>query len=160
MEKRPIDLFVRKLYMSQSDYISKKKTGVLLGSVQDFNPVLPSQIYTTLKGYTIERKIIDHCLPKIMYNRLTLPNKVLFRNVECTTPFSTCEGDLLTYLEVRKTGSQQNGEITKRNPFNEYNLKLKQLSYESPDTEIIQKYTEKEFCQCDVYFSNRLEKKH
>ena len=137
--------------MSQSDYISSKKTRMVLRGTPD--PVISSQVYTTLKSFTLEQHLImeNH---KTVYNRMALPDKVFLRNIETNFP-KTCEKDLRTYLSGRKTGSCQNCSLTVRNPFNEYNNKLKQMSYESPDAEIIQRYTEKEFCQCDVYFSNK-----
>lgn len=142
--------------MSQSDYISSKKTRMVLRDTPD--PVISSQVYTTLKSFTLEQHLSMEENRKenrkTVYNRLALPDKVFLRNIETNFP-KTCEKDLRTYLSGRKTGSCQNCSLTVRNPFNEYNNKLKQMSYESPDAEIIQRYTEKEFCQCDVYFSNK-----
>ena len=135
--------------MSQSDYIASKKTRMVLRATPD--PVISSQVYTTLKSFTLEQHLIMENR-KTVYNRMALPDKVFLRNIETHFPN---EKDLRTYLSGRKTGSCQNCSLTVRNPFNEYNNKLKQMSYESPDAEIIQRHTEKEFCQCDVYFSNK-----
>ena len=135
--------------MSQSDYIASKKTRMVLRATPD--PVISSQVYTTLKSFTLEQHLIMENR-KTVYNRMALPDKVFLRNIETHFPI---EKDLRTYLSGRKTGSCQNCSLTVRNPFNEYNNKLKQMSYESPDAEIIQRHTEKEFCQCDVYFSNK-----
>ncbi len=145
--------------MSQSDFISTKKTRAVLQSNKDIDPVLTSQLYTTLKTYTKERNLIKYCTskPKTVYNRMALPDKIFFQNVETYLP-KTCENDLQTFLNGRKHGSCQNCNSTFRNPFNEYKNKLKQMSYETPDAEIIQTYTEKEFCQCDVYFSHKRSK--
>lgn len=142
--------------MSQSDFISTKKTRAILRSNKDIDPVLSSQLYTTLKSYTKERDLIKNCTakPKTVYNRMSLPDKVFFQNVETYLP-KTCESDLKTFLNGRNYGSCQNCNSTFRNPFNEYKNKLKQMSYETPDAEIIQTYTEKEFCKCDVYFSHK-----
>lgn len=143
--------------MSQSDYISTKKTRAVLRASKDIDPVLPSQVYTTLKSYTLERDLLikDFTLKqKTVYNKMALPDKVFIHNVETYFP-KTCENDLKTYLSSRKYGTCQNCSMTSRNPFNEYKNKLKQMSYETPDAEIIQTYTEKEFCQCDEYFSHK-----
>ena len=137
--------------MSQSDYISQKKTRALLRLTPD--PVLPSHIYTTLKSYTSEKVNIP-TKQKTVYNKMAIPGKVFLGNIETNYPKS-CEKDLCTYLSIRNTGSCQDSSLTKRNPFNEYKNKLKQMSYETPDADIIQTYTEKEFCQCDVYFSHK-----
>ena len=146
--------------MSQSDFISTKKTRAVLRSNKEIDPVLSSQLYTTLKSYTLERNLIKNCSqkPKTVYNRMALPDKVFFQNVETHFP-KTCENDLRTFLIGRKIGSCQNCSSTSRNPFNEYKNKLKQMSYDTPDAEIIQKYTENEFCKCDVYFSAKDQRK-
>jgi len=141
--------------MSQSDYISTKKKKALLRLSPD--PVLQSHVYTTLKGFALERKIITDFKPKTVYNRMALSGKVFQNNIETNYP-KTCEKDLCTYLRSRNTGTCQNCSFTARNPFHEYRNKLKQLSYETPEADIIQRHTEKEFCQCDVYFSHKKSK--
>jgi hypothetical protein len=70
--------------MSQSDYIKLKTINNELNNFNkmDFPPVLNSQLYTSLKSYTLEKTIIN---TKPTYNSLAIPNVQYIFNIPLTS---------------------------------------------------------------------------
>lgn len=153
--------------MSQSDYIQHKKNRALLSKTQHLEPVIPSQKYLQLKRYTIEHDLMDNNT-KITYNRLPNKTKIHLRNMEIVKPSisSNClscnNGELQLYINNRNIQLNQKESLYKVNTLNYFKNKLKEYSVEIPQNncenitqDMIDRYNEKNFCQCDTYLAAR-----
>lgn len=107
--------------MSQSDYLNRKKLGVVLRNQKDLEPILACDDYTHFKTYSLITTIKNE---KLTYGRLPLEESA------CQLPrFQLCRNTNDILLRPNRvtilTDSMGKRGYTRHHGYNEYNVGLK-----------------------------------